>query len=519
MATITGSLAAPKILGGWRAYVTYTVDSATNPAQTTVTVSDMHFKPVWSGVEFDWPSSTNAQTLTVGSNTATGYLNWGYSDYYWYTSNSFTTKRSYTFTYNKTHAAQTKSIAFSVKVGQGWELVEPGGSDPISINGTASVATISVSVPALPSYAISLDLDGGSGAGTSLTKWYGESLTLPQPSKNYYSFAGWALTSAPTTVVYQPGAAYTVNEAASLIAVWVPTIQGVYITDVQTQRCNAQGIALDDGEFVHVTATWRVDGAANTVVTAYASMSDATSSIVWTGTPSQTTKTGNDYLEGVSEWITTEVANADEQYSVEVSISESFNSLTDYRISIVATAFFTIDILAGGHGIAFGKPANTEHLFEVDNMDVNFEQDVEIGGSLTINNTPILELVYPVGAIYMSTVSTSPAVLFGGTWERMTQRFLLGADDSGTSAANQNSTAVVGAGGTGGQAGVTLTTNQIPSHTHDITYAQYNRGTGSSTTSALQYTGSTKTTEATGGGQSHNNMPPFIAVYMWKRTA
>lgn len=65
---------------------------------------------------------------------------------------------------------------------------------------------------------------------------------------------------------------------------------------------------------------------------------------------------------------------------------------------------------------------------------------------------------------------------------------------------------------TGGAEKVTLTTNEMPSHHHDVTYAQYNRGTGSSTTSALQYTGYTKQTSDTGGGQAHENMPPFLAV-------
>ncbi len=79
----------------------------------------------------------------------------------------------------------------------------------------------------------------------------------------------------------------------------------------------------------------------------------------------------------------------------------------------------------------------------------------------------VAELIYPVGSIYMSTNSTSPATLFGfGTWTRITGKFLLGATDSAT-----GSGASYAAGATGGAASVTLTAAQsgVPAHSHDNT--------------------------------------------------
>lgn len=72
--------------------------------------------------------------------------------------------------------------------------------------------------------------------------------------------------------------------------------------------------------------------------------------------------------------------------------------------------------------------------------------------------------IYPVGSIYMSVNSTSPATLFGGTWERITGSFLLAATDNGSSGASQ------AAGNTGGAATVTLTAAQsgVPAHSHDL---------------------------------------------------
>lgn len=129
--------------------------------------------------------------------------------------------------------------------------------------------------------------------------------------------------------------------------------------------------------------------------------------------------------------------------------------------------------------------------------------------SVEINGKTIFDMIYPVGSIYMSINSTSPSNLFGGTWEQIKERFLLGASE----------TYIVGS--TGGEATHTLTVNEMPSHSHKYyspivqsvtaassgnTYGNYNK----------QYI---IETSKEGGGQPHNNMPPYFTVYIWKRTA
>lgn len=115
---------------------------------------------------------------------------------------------------------------------------------------------------------------------------------------------------------------------------------------------------------------------------------------------------------------------------------------------------------------------------------------------------------YPVGAIYLSVNSTSPATLFGGTWERLENRFLLGAGSSYT------------AGATGGEATHTLTIDEMPSHNHG--FKRTTSATASGSNFARMASNGDAVTDLitnTGGGQAHNNMPPYLAVYMWKRTA
>lgn len=124
-------------------------------------------------------------------------------------------------------------------------------------------------------------------------------------------------------------------------------------------------------------------------------------------------------------------------------------------------------------------------------------------------NLDILNMVYPVGSIYMSVNSTSPATLFGGTWEQIKDRFLLGAGDSYT------------AGSTGGEAMHTLTIGEMPPHSHEgKTYSGNNWDKKQWTFKSIYNSaeGSIGSTN-TGGGQPHNNMPPYLVVYVWKRTA
>lgn len=117
---------------------------------------------------------------------------------------------------------------------------------------------------------------------------------------------------------------------------------------------------------------------------------------------------------------------------------------------------------------------------------------------------------YPVGAIYLSVTDVNPAALFGGTWERIGGRFLLGADTTYT------------AGSTGGEAAHTLTVDEMPKHNHEIDNLNASGSATPFMTVQAQdkkgFGGNVQTMYA-GGSKAHNNMPPYLAVYMWKRTA
>lgn len=124
-----------------------------------------------------------------------------------------------------------------------------------------------------------------------------------------------------------------------------------------------------------------------------------------------------------------------------------------------------------------------------------------------INGIMPANRVYPIGAIYMSVDPTSPSELFGGTWESLKDRFLLGAGDT------------YSAGTTGGSADAVVVAHQ---HLVDM-----RGGVGiseiTSGYNAILQTGLVKNTaintQTSGQSGTGKNMPPYLAVYMWKRIA
>lgn len=163
---------------------------------------------------------------------------------------------------------------------------------------------------------------------------------------------------------------------------------------------------------------------------------------------------------------------------------------------------------------------------------------------------------YPVGAIYMSTDSTSPATLYGGTWSQIQGKFLAACETNGVSGEGAlNLTAAA----TGGATTHTLTTAQLPSHSHTPTltfgttkweirtgegtlhavypvtrvsradaggtnnlYEKVHAPSGGGTAKADRITVEPAVTVAlnnTGSGTAYSTMPPYLSVYMWERTA
>lgn len=149
-------------------------------------------------------------------------------------------------------------------------------------------------------------------------------------------------------------------------------------------------------------------------------------------------------------------------------------------------------------GVCFGGVAEHEKVVE-------FKWPIRYLGKA------LLDYLHPVGSVYQSSDSTSPAELFGGTWEKIKDRVLLAAGDSHA------------AGSTGGEEEHILTAAEMANHTHGYDYTGQSDATGTGAIKIVSPSGTANayTGKATSncGGQAHNNMPPYLAVYTWRRTA
>ena len=217
-------------------------------------------------------------------------------------------------------------------------------------------------------------------------------------------------------------------------------------------------------------------------------------------------------------WTTVSATKSSNTYNATATISG-----LDYRTTYVFQAR-AVDKLATVN--TDEQARRTTPIFDWSKNDFN------INGTLKVNNTNIFDLIYPVGSIYMSVNSTSPEVLFGGTWEQIQGKFLLGMSSS------------YPAGSEGGEATHTLTSHEIPLHGHYLgqqgntsrmlpTNNATNDPSQEYYVTEVESSGSTylKPNVTWGGyltagtlidtpyNQPHNNMPPYLAVAMWKRTA
>ena len=178
---------------------------------------------------------------------------------------------------------------------------------------------------------------------------------------------------------------------------------------------------------------------------------------------------------------------------------------------------------------SFTKTGN-EINEEIDNLNVkcitskNNKFSLDSDGNLTVNSitsnenknlniTEICNVIYPIGSVYISINNIEPSSLFGGTWEKLEDRFLLASGKTYTN------------GNIGGEATHKLTIDEMPSHTHTL-YIDAKGTTIPAWWTRHLFVQNDSPHEAqpnnltsTGNSQPHNNMPPYLVVNMWKRIA
>jgi hypothetical protein len=267
------------------------------------------------------------------------------------------------------------------------------------------------------------------------------------------------------------------------------------VSETSAFRCNAQGTADGGGAYIcaKCAATCAEVGGANTLTLRVRYK------------PKGGSFSGYTTLTNNTEAVIGGSLQATASYLVEISVADAAGTEKAIEFNIPTDAV-TYNMRNGGKGIAFGKYSEKD-AFEC-------AMPAEFTGGLKISGTPLADYIYPIGSIYMSIDSANPTTWLGGTWEQIKDTFLLAAGDAHA------------AGTTGGEETHTLTESELPKMRPRI--IAYGNGGGSDYSGSggdlsFSFNGSTKGYAGYGmyfgGGKAHSIMPPYLAVYMWRRTA
>lgn len=248
-------------------------------------------------------------------------------------------------------------------------------------------------------YTVSYNANGGSGAPGSQTKTFGQALTLSgtKPTRPNYTFKGWSPNKSAVSAEYTAGGSYYTDSSVTLYAVWELAYWSPKINNISLARCNSDGTLNSYGTYVKVVFNWECcqiigSNPIGSITVGYATIGSTTF------TNTAVTASGNKGTSSVV--IGDNKLSVDNQYNIQITIidSKKGTSASTYPLSAAA---FTIDFKSGGKGVAIGKPADTDNLFDVkwatrirDTLTVN--KNATVGG-LTIGNNPVNDYVIAQG--------------------------------------------------------------------------------------------------------------------------
>ena len=220
-------------------------------------------------------------------------------------------------------------------------------------NYTANSAATLYAVWKANTYTVSYNANGGTGAPNNQTKTYGVTLTLSstKPTRTNYNFKGWGTSASATTVAYAAGASYTTNASVALYAIWELAYTKPRITNVSIARCSSDGTVSDTGTYALVKFNWATDKTVSSV------------KIEWGTTSSTVTASGTS--GSVSKVVGDGALSTESTYTFTITVTDSLGS-TAVTNTINGT-LFVVDMINGGDGIAFGKPAELHNY-----ADFNF---------------------------------------------------------------------------------------------------------------------------------------------------
>lgn len=335
MATVYGNT-----VQHWRAKIVADTTSTTN---TQVTVrTRVYFCSIEWGYDVAAKAEAEVGSYSSGEKIFNAYSATGAS--------VETLVATCTHTYNRSTSAQSITCKGTVQITGGYH------------NGTSSKST-TISVPALASYKVTYNANGGSGAPSAQTKYYGRTLTLSstKPTRSGYTFQGWS-TSSTGSVEYNAGGSYTGNKAITLYAVWKINYIAPSVTDAFAYRVSSNTSTTEDatGLYAYCSFTWKVD----TSVTSGNTSKTVAIQYKQSGAAAYSNATVSGTTSGATSGTTTGRFAVDQDKSYEVKFSVTDNSgQSGSTVSVtryIGTGHVPFQLTNGGKGMGLLAAAPDE---------------------------------------------------------------------------------------------------------------------------------------------------------------
>lgn len=356
-----------------------------------------------------------------------------------------------------------------------------------------------------------------SGAYSSTIKSYnisinGASYTSRSFTTNFLSTSGSDSCTVKVTDSRNRTASKTVNFS-------VTAYESPKINSFTVSRCNSDGTANDESDCAKYTISAQISSVNRKNTKSFKIMYKKTSDSSW----NTFTLSSSSYSLATSQIIGN--IDTESEYNFKAVATDYFG-LAEYSHNL-STAYTLMDFNKSGKGLAIGK-VSTQNAFEI-NMDT------KLTGNLTINNTTIFDLIYPVGSIYLSVNSTNPQNLFGGTWIQWGSGRVpvcVNTSDSDFSTVektggNKNHRhdfriimhwwygAAVGEGASNTTGAYRFSDGKYGGWSEEVTALDVSANSSATNSTRTQ---SAKGRLSKGNASEVSTLQPYITCYMWKRT-
>ena len=460
-----------------------------------------------------------------------------------------------------TIASGTTSPSFSYTIPTDWEKNIPDSTSGIAtftletISGSTSVGSKSVNatikvrssiVPTIGTVGISDTNSICAGIGQyvqnqSKLKFtiatsgnQGSTITSVSTKFNNQTYTGSTFTTQAIqssgsigytiTVTDSRGRSATKSGSVNVVAYYPPSL-----TNVSAKRANS-GYTVDESSGTYALLHFKVGftSLSNKNVTSFYIQYRTSGDTAWTKINSWDNNytLEQDYKAGNLFTSTTAT------YEIAFGVKDSFMSDYSWQIVTVTPTYTLINFGKDGKSLTFfGQDGNSANTLTINgDLAINSVKENTSSDKLLVANgstvmyrdlAKILSVIYPVGAAYITYDNNNPGNFLGGTWEQFGQGRTLIGEGTG----NDGSTSMTfTANNTGGEYKHKLTVDEMPSHSHKL-YARGGQTAQASSPFAankpiLQGSNSYGFDVSKAGGDGyHNNIPPYITVFFWRRTA